>query len=146
MTPPKKVKKPTRKVKKEKEPGFNVRVNDPKLLRKDILESLREVILFMQSYEHFRTIQDEKMSTFSELRSVSREINTLINGKMRSLFPKGKLSSLREEETDYAKEPMKEVEKTVLGPRKKEKMPVENNELNELESQLKSIESQLQNI
>ncbi|MBT3451165.1 hypothetical protein HN652_03750 [archaeon] len=146
MTPPKKVKKPTRQVKKEKEPGFNVRVNDPKLLRKDILESLREVILFMQSYEHFRTIQDEKMSTFSELRSVSREINTLINGKMRSLFPKGKLSSLREEETDYAKEPMKEVEKTVLGPRKKEKMPVENNELNELESQLKSIESQLQNI
>lgn len=146
MIPAKKVKKPTRKVKKEKEPGFNVRINDPKLLRKDILESLREVILFMQSYEHFRTIQEEKMSTFSELRSVSREINTLINGKLKSLFPKGKLSSLREEETDYAKEPMKEVEKTALGPRVKEKAPVESNELNELENQLKSIESQLQNI
>ncbi len=146
MIPAKKVKKVTRKVKKEKEPGFNVRINDPKLLRKDILESLREVILFMQSYEHFRTIQDEKMSTFSELRSVSREINSIVNGKLRSLFPKGKLSALNEEDTDYAKEPMKEVEKTALGPRTKEKVPVENNELDELESQLKSIESQLQNI
>ena len=60
---------------KEKEPGFMVRVNEPKLVRKDILESLREVILFMQSYEQFKQVQAEKVATIASLRASVKELN-----------------------------------------------------------------------
>ena len=36
----------------EKEPEYMIQISDPKMLRKDLLESLREVIIFMQGYEN----------------------------------------------------------------------------------------------
>ena len=63
---------------KEKEPSYVVQVNDPKMLRRDILESLREIIIFMQGYERFRKIQEEKVALFSALKKDVRELNGFI--------------------------------------------------------------------
>ena len=51
---PLKRRKVVKPIAREKEPEYVVNISDPKGLRKDILETLREVIIFMQSYEKFR--------------------------------------------------------------------------------------------
>ncbi|MBI2151384.1 hypothetical protein HYU21_01510, partial [Candidatus Woesearchaeota archaeon] len=69
LNTPKRIVKPVAsKVVHQKEPEYMVQLSDPKSLRKELLECLREVIIFMQGYEKFRKIQEEKVSTFHTLR------------------------------------------------------------------------------
>jgi hypothetical protein len=75
-------------------PQFMVQVNDTRVIRKDVLESLREVILFMQGYEKFKGIQNEKISMISKLKEDIKEMHSLIDNKVRKLLPKGKLATL----------------------------------------------------
>ena len=132
---------------KEKEPGFMVRVNEPKLVRKDILESLREVILFMQSYEQFKQVQAEKVATIASLRASVKELNSLINSKLRAYFPKGKLNVMRGTQGMEMKE--EEALTNIPGsysPEPVSEPSVEGNEIDELEGQVRDIENQLKNI
>jgi hypothetical protein len=130
---------------KEHEPEYMVQINDPKNTRKSILESLREVIIFMQSYEKFKKIQEEKVATFAKLKTSVREINNLIEKEIKGYFPKGKLIVVSPpEEGKKAKEEAPKVEESpapeVAPPIKVKKT---KSELDELESQLKDIEGQL---
>lgn len=133
---------------KDNEPEYVVQVNEPAMLRRDLLEGLREIIIFMQGYEKFRSIQEEKVATFTQLKNQVKELNYLIDGRLRRLFPKGKLRSahLKENKENHASE-MEESEPTVSMP-KQYAAPIAKpkNELDELETQLKDIEGQLQNI
>ena len=144
----------------DKEPEYMIQVSDPKMLRKDLLESLREVIIFMQGYETFRKIQEEKVALFTVLKAQVREINSLVDIKLKKYVPKGKLRGISEqqqqreeqhEEETLPGEPRIEVvpiERVQVQPRAVEK-PVARappNELDELEKQLRDIENQLQNI
>ena len=63
-------------------------------MRRDILESLREVILFMQGYEKFRKLQEEKIAIFNQLKNDVKELNQMIDSRLRKYFPKGKLKPL----------------------------------------------------
>jgi len=140
----------------ESGPEYMVQVNDPKMLRKDVLESLREVIIFMQGYEKFRKIQEEKVALFIDLKTVVKELNSLIEGKLKKYLPKGKLKEItaerqrimeQEEEDekveDEAHKPMPEIKPQVALPIEVEK---QKDDLHELESQLNDIESQLKKI
>ncbi|PIZ50691.1 hypothetical protein COY27_06275 [Candidatus Woesearchaeota archaeon CG_4_10_14_0_2_um_filter_33_13] len=138
---------------KEKEPEYMVQVNEPKNVRKNILESLREIIIFMQSYEKFRQIQEEKVTTFNTLKNDIKELTGLLENKLRRHFPKGKLSlsSPRREIPrltvpikETVEEPEEEIEVSRPEPIMTRK-PVMS-ELDELESQLKDIEGQLRKI
>ena len=80
-------------VKKEIGPNFMVQVNEPKALRKDLLESLRETIIFMQGYEAFKKIQEEKVETFTLLKEDIKTLNNLVN-KLKKHLPKGKLTAI----------------------------------------------------
>jgi len=79
----------------EKEPEYMVQVNDPTMLRKDLLESLREVIIFMQGYETFRKIQEEKVNLISVLKTQVKDLNSLVDTKLRKYLPKGKLRLIK---------------------------------------------------
>src|SRR3989344_6625615 len=79
---------------KANEPEYMVQVSDPKMLRKDLLESLREVIIFMQGYEKFRRIQEEKVALFAALKADVHDLNSLIENKLRKYLPQGKLRGL----------------------------------------------------
>lgn len=133
-------------VKKEKEPEYMVQIHDPKDTRKNILESLREVIIFMQSYEKFKKIQEEKVATFTQLKKSITEINKLVDG-LKSHFPKGKLK-----EIGIKPEPVKKKVEVPVEPEEVEEVTVEVpvkktvSELDELENQLKDIEGQLRNM
>lgn len=139
---------------KVREPEYMVQVNDPPSVRRDLLESLREVIIFMQGYEKFRKIQEEKVATFTKLKEDIKDMNQLIEGRLRKYFPKGKLhAAMREEKMREEKEKVEVVEKeeTLELPKVQvvDETPEEDashGELEELESQLKDIEKQLQNI
>ncbi len=145
----------------EKEPEYMIQVGDPKMLRKDLLESLREVIIFMQGYETFRRIQEEKVALFTMLKSQVKEINSMVDNKLKKYLPKGKLRGISEKQMH----PEEEQEETLPGEPRIEVVPIERvqrkvvervaeqpvqkapaNELDELEKQLKDIENQLQNI
>ena len=150
--------------KREKEPDYVIQIHDPKMVRKDILESLREVIIFMQGYEKFKRIQEEKVMTIALLKDQVKELNNLVNHQLKKYLPVGKLKP-----TIKGRTPKRVVEdvhdryvdhgpKTVVEPYAEEKVPIPTykktapvkpkpkNELEELESQLQDIEHQLQNI
>jgi len=61
-----------------KEPEYMIQVNDPTMVRKDLLESLRETIIFMQGYETIRKIQEEKVALFTQLKLDVNELNNLV--------------------------------------------------------------------
>ena len=169
--PRKKRKKTTRKrapvkvrtqPKKVKEPDYVIQIHDPKMVRKDILESLREVIIFMQGYEKFKRVQEEKVAAIALLKEQVKELHTLVGHELRKYLPAGKLKPI------LKKQPVKTfVEgphdpfadhgpKTIVEPYEEEKVPVKaykktikskpKNELEDLENQLQDIEQQLQNI
>ena len=140
-------------IKKEIQPDYMVQLTEPKMLRKDLLESLREVIIFMQGYEKFRKIQEEKVAMFNSLKLDIKSLNSLINDKLRKYLPKGKLRAVlpqQKEAEPFSHDnemlnetlPRREVSSPVNQPPKREAP----GGLMELEYQLKDIERQLQSI
>ena len=125
-------------------PEYMVQISDPKMLRKDVLETLREIIVFMQGYEKFKAVQQEKVLTFTELKN---HINSLtdLNNKLKRYFPRGNLPAVAKKESiisEEEEEPAKKEEKTIITEPKEKK----KSELDELENQLRDIEKQLQKI
>lgn len=137
-----------------REPEFTIQIGDPQALRKDLLESVRELILFMQGFDRFKKLQQEKLVEFSKLKADARALTTLVDTKMRRCLPKGTLKSkaVKEEKT-----------KKVIAERHEEAMPEsvivasslsapepapksEHSELEELEAQLQEIENQLKKV
>ena len=137
----------------KEDPEYMVQVTDPAALRKDLLESLREIIIFMQGYEKFRQIQEEKIATFATLKADVKELSGLLDTRLRRFFPKGKLKGMIKHPESTPAESQPEVKKPhpmSRAPRPTTPKSVEESyspsELEELESQLKDIESQLQGI
>lgn len=119
----------------EREPEFMVHINDPPMLRKEILECLRELIILMQGYEQFHKIQQQKVAHIAILDRKLREINNVIDRKLKPHLPKGKLKPLTTLRMPPPEQSM---------PAKKE--PAPKSELDELEAQLKDIEGQLDKV
>ena len=118
----------------EREPEYMVQINDPQMLRKEILEGLRELIILMRGYEQFHKIQQQKVAHFEVLDRKMREINNVIDRKLKPYLPKGKLKPL-----------------TIIKPFAKEEVPAaakqestSKSELDQLEEQLREIEGQLE--
>ncbi|MBI1968425.1 hypothetical protein HYS49_00800, partial [Candidatus Woesearchaeota archaeon] len=140
----------------KKAPEYMVQIADPQMLRKGILETLRDVIVFMQGYEQFIRVQQEKVAIFNSLKATTKELSVLIDGNLHRYFPKGELQPMKvggpQEEMKLP--PLPEEERGEEASRKEpeerlEKKPVERkpkSDLEQLESQLKDIEKQLQRI
>ena len=139
-----------------KDRGLNlmVQVSDPKNVRKDLLEALREIIIFMQGYEAFRKIQEEKIAVFTQLRDDVKGLNNLVDNKLRRLLPKGKLAGMVKRPAPRAEVEEKEEMEPLPAPKAQPKMAMpkpepqqqESNDLDELESQLREIESRLRHM
>ena len=123
---------------RELEPSYMVRVPDPTTVRRDILESLREIILFMQAYEHFSNIQEEKKAIMDDVKGQVKEISRIINTDLKAKLPRGKLKALHD------KYRVRETPAKKAVPRPKRE--VESNSLDNLENQLRDIERQLKEI
>ncbi|MBI2146748.1 hypothetical protein HYU22_05410 [Candidatus Woesearchaeota archaeon] len=134
---------------KEREPEYMVQLGDPKMVRKDLLESLREIIIFMQGYEQFRKIQHEKIAVFNALKEDLKELRILLDLKLKRRLPKGKMrpalgnvplpAAVAEEEKMEMP-----VEQKPAPP--KPKAAPSRNDLDELEAQLRDIEGELRRV
>ncbi len=144
-------------VAKEKEPEYVVQIQDPRMVRKELLESLRDLIIFMQGYEQFRKLQEIKVAQFSALRNDVKELNHLLDVKLRHHFPKGKVhhapavAAAPKPAQRIAQQEEMEEEKTVAPVRapvrKEAPAPAPpKNDLDELEQQLRDIEDQLRDV
>ncbi len=49
-----------KKKEKEEKEVFYVGVTDPAELRKDILESIKDIITVLKTYENFKSVREEK--------------------------------------------------------------------------------------
>lgn len=127
----------------QREPEYTIQIGDAKALRKEVLEGLREAIIFMQGYEKFLHIQRDKMMLFHKLKSQTQELQTLVNGKLRRYLPKGKLKAI----TPRLPKEVQEQEEEQQSMMPSSPLPQEEEapaaELDELESQLQQIESKL---
>ena len=126
-----------------------VQINDPKNVRKDLLEALREIIIFMQGYEAFLKIQEEKIAVFGELRDDVKSLNSLVDSKLRRMLPKGKLAGIKKmPKVETPKEEQEEMPAPRPQPKvvSKSAPQQEDGDLDELESQLREIESRLKNM
>src|SRR3990167_10388292 len=140
----------------ERSPEYMIQISDPKMLRKDLLESLREVIIFMQGYEKFRKIQEEKVALFIDLKANVKDLSSLIDHKLRKYLPRGKLKPVTETKREVEKVEVVTMDK--FKPKVNPSLPIDSeperemerakpkNDLAELESQLNDIEVQLRNI
>jgi len=141
---------------KEKEPEYVVQIQDPRMVRKELLESLRDLIIFMQGYEQFRKLQEMKVAQFSALRNDVKELNHLLDVKLRQHFPKGKVkplsAALAAPKPVLRVKPEEEMEEERPAPvrlsaRKEVSAPTpQKSDLDELEQQLRDIESQLRDV
>jgi len=148
----------SRPLPESKDRGLNlmVQINDPKNVRKDLLEALREIIIFMQGYETFRKIQEEKITIFSQLKDDVKSLNSLVDSKLRRLLPKGKLAGMIkkpmarvevvEKEEAVAAMPVAPKAQPRMAMPRPEPQQQENSDLDELENQLRDIESRLKNM
>lgn len=128
---------------------FVIQLNEPKIIRRDILEALREIIIFMQGYETFVKIQREKVETFNKLKEDAKSLNSFVDNRLRKLLPKGKLKGIvkdikpKIEERREREEAPVSRERFVVQPEPKEES---GNELDDLEYQLADIENRLRNL
>jgi hypothetical protein len=95
----------------------------------------------MQGYEEFKKVQHEKIAQFQVLEKKMKEINTIIERRMKPLLPKGKLKPLP---APKLAAPARESPPEPSLP-KKRAAPYKT-ELDQLEEQLQDIEGQLQNV
>ena len=121
---------------REREPEYMINIPDPTMVRKEILEAVRETILFMQGSEDFHTLQQEKVALFASLKRKIGEINGLVDRKLRRFMPKGKLKPLLKHEKKDHFSPSQREEKEVP--------PI--SQFDDFEEQLKDIEGRLQHV
>jgi len=121
--------------KKKVETPYFIGLNDPIEIRKNLLEPTREVIQFLQSYEQFKKIKEEKTQTILQLKEDFRLIKASINALRRQL-PRGKIKLEKPSENikeEVQKERKKPVKKTLT-------------ELDALDQELGNIEQTLGNL
>ncbi|MBD3203322.1 hypothetical protein GF327_03450 [Candidatus Woesearchaeota archaeon] len=113
---------------KEQNQDFFVGVDNPMDIRRNLLESSRELIQTLQSYEKIKKIRELKIKRIKQLRTVGKELDMLFS-KLKDTLPK---THLRAKVVEPAKTKIK----------KKKGI----NTLDNLEVQLKDIEREISRI
>ncbi len=137
-----------------REPEFTVQIGDSQAVRKDLLESIRELILFMQGFDRFKKLQQEKTAEFFKLKTDARALTALVDTKIRRCLPKGTLKSkaIKEEKNKKGKNPEEIAAMPESVTIASDLLPTADipkpklSELEELEAQLQDIENQLKRV
>lgn len=113
---------------------FFVQVREPSEVRRNILESLKEILELLQRFEKFKHLRHEKLIKIQRLRVLMKDTNKLL-GDLKMKLPQTSLKGVSAKE---APKPRKVAQK------KREEQPKKGkSELERLESELSAIESKL---
>ena len=75
--------------KRKSEDVFYVGIREPGEIRRNLLESARESIHFLQRYEKLKALQEQKYQTILHLDAEVKELKSLVS-KLRKSFPTAK--------------------------------------------------------
>ena len=123
---------------------FFVQIRDPVEVRRNILETLKEIVEVLQRFEKFKQMRHEKLEKINHLRVLLRQANRML-GDLRGKLPQTNLRAAiaREAPVQSVHHKKKKKSKTQeeKAPQKKELTQVEK-----LESELSAIESKLKSL
>ena len=129
----------------EKDEIFYVGIRDQVELRKNLLQSSKDILDSLRRYEQYKLIKEEKLQYILALKNVFDEL-LVLNRRLRSKLPKsvsaapelpGKVAV--EEELGEAEAPIKKVVRE-LPSRVKSKLDILEEELAKVERRLTSLE------
>ncbi|MFA5141357.1 MAG: hypothetical protein WC471_00085 [Candidatus Woesearchaeota archaeon] len=118
-------------------------INNPIEIRRTVLECARDMVHFLQMFEKFRLIREEKKEAIRILKKEMKDLSTLMN-KLKLIMPK---ASVRTEV--HKEEVVKEAKEAREGKPKAFEMPKQEmpdltvDDIDALESELKEIEEKL---
>jgi DNA mismatch repair ATPase MutS len=128
---------------KENKDILFVKVNDSSDVRRDILESIREILGILQRFEKFKESRKEKIHYMSKLGKIVRDINRAISNLKKSL-PEPKIAAVKVSKSSTTKIRTAKRETPVV--RKKDVEVMERghtSELKRLEAELSDIEGKI---
>lgn len=110
--------------------SYFVGIYDPIDVRRNILESSKEIVKSLQSFEKIESIREEKLKTIKDMKKIMAELELLIS-KLADKLPKTKLRKAIEKTADNLQK------NTAPTPGRF------SSELEKLESQLRLVEKEL---
>lgn len=123
---------------KNKENIFFVEVHEPAEIRRNILETLKEIVENLQRFEKFKEIRKDKLEQIAKLGRIIREINKLIP-QLKTGLPEIKVRAAKPE---HIRVPKKKAESK--SEEEVKERPI--SEMQKLEAELSEIEEKLGNL
>ena len=130
------------KMKEQSNELFFAQVKEPVEIRRNILETLKEILEVLQRFEKFKHIRQEKLESINKLRNLLKDANKML-GNLKLRLPQTNLRVTVVKETSNKKinkknKKVKADEEKPDKPQKKEATEIER-----LEAELSAIEDKL---
>ena len=133
------------KTKEQDKELFFVKLKEPNEVRRNILETLKEIVEVLHKFERFKHIRHEKIEKISRLRALLKQANKML-GDLRLKLPQTSLRANVAREIQRPQNAHHKKGKSVK-PAEAQKMPKKDStELEKLEAELSAIESKLKNL
>lgn len=130
---------------------FHVKVNEPIIIRRTLLEASKSLVEILHAYERFKELRIQKIEAIVDLRHTVREIEKLLKGLERELpetkmraanpTPRPRVEVVHTGNKDTV--PARRPEETTITQSQQNAI---TNELEKLEKELSYIESKLDNL
>ena len=125
---------------------FFVQVKKPNEVRKDMLETLRNIVETLQKFEKFKHIRHEKLEKIRHLGVLLKQANKIL-GNLRLKLPQTNLRAVVVRESPSQPKKIHYKKKIKAAEEKSEKAPKkELTEIDKLEAELSAIESKLKSL
>ncbi|MFW5745960.1 MAG: hypothetical protein ACOCWQ_00225 [Nanoarchaeota archaeon] len=124
---------------------FYIGVHNPKDLRRNVLETSKDVISILKQYEYIKQVRKEKRELMEDLDGVMKEIRTSMN-KLKKTLPKTQLRQSVDQGMPFEQAARIEQEQIVAESVAQESQKKPLSELDKLEAELHSIEHKLQKV
>jgi len=133
------------KAKEENNGLFFVQVKEPNEVRRNILETLKEIVEVLHRFEKFRHLRHEKLQKIQHLGVLIKQANKML-GVLKTKLPQTNLRAAPVRQASaQAKKPHHKRKKAKAA--EQEKMPKkEMTETEKLEAELNAIESKLKSL
>lgn len=134
------------KMEKESKDIFFVEVSGPGEVRRNILESLKDIVETLQRFEKFKQARKEKLHSVSKLSSDLKGINRMLSN-LKAAVPETKLREIKIKAV-LKEEKKEKPKKRGHGKKHKEAEPRQKplTEVERLESELGAIEEKLRGL
>lgn len=124
--------------------AFFVKIKEPSDVKKNLLESLKDIVENLQRFEKFKNTRDEKLRNISKLREDVKELVKL-NSQLKAALPETKLrfaaKKVKKKKHKHSKKAAKKEAKKKIEKQVAKQRPV--SELEKLETELSAIEGRL---